>query len=419
MKKKLIRKFKRQRKLVIKRSKFLLRHPLLMPVSTFVGLFLVGLVGFVVLGGSTQGPADARIVNIFVDGEQRTVTTRAKNVGELLDKLKIDLIPEDLVEPKKETLVLENNTQINIYRARPVEVIDNGRVMTLLTAQRAPRLIAHDAGLKLEPEDIASLEKIDSTILESSASEKLVVERSLEVTMNIYGALKSLRTTEKTIGALLKHEGITPNPDDTLEPAQETPITAGMLVSLNRVGVKTVAVTEVIPYDTETKNDDSLQAGKTSIEREGVNGERAVVYEIIEKDGIEFERKIIQEVITKQPVNAIKLRGTKIVAPSFKPSVSVAGDKAALMSAAGISESDYGYVDYIISHESGWRPYAANSSSGAYGLCQALPGSKMATVSSDWQSNPVTQLIWCSGYAKGRYGSWGGAYAAWQVQRWW
>ncbi|MCA9324078.1 DUF348 domain-containing protein [Candidatus Saccharibacteria bacterium] len=419
MKKKLARKLKRQRKKIVKKSKFLLRHPLIVPVSTFIALFFVGLIGFVMIGGSTQGASDARIVNVFVDGEQRTVTTRSKTVGELIDKLGVDLIPEDLVEPKKDTLILEDDTQVNIYRARPVEVIDRGRVLTLLTAQRAPRLVAHDAGLKLEPEDEATLEKVDATILESSASERLVVERSVEVTLNIYGAIKTLRTTADTVGELLQEEGIEPNVDDTLEPAQDKAIRNGLLVSLNRIGVKTLAVKEPIPFETEIKNDDSLQAGKTAIEREGVNGERAVVYEIIEKDGVEVERKLLQEVITKKPVSAIKLRGTKIISPGFNPSVTVAGDKAALMSAAGIVESDFGYVDYIISHESGWRPYAANSYSGAYGLCQALPGSKMASAGADWQSNPVTQLIWCSGYASGRYGSWGGAYAAWQVQGWW
>lgn len=94
-------------------------------------------------------------------------------------------------------------------------------------------------------------------------------------------------------------------------------------------------------------------------------------------------------------------------------------NKDAIMSAAGISSSDYQYVDYIISKESGWNSTAANPMSSAYGLCQSLPGSKMASAGSDWATNPVTQMKWCNGYATSRYGSWAGAYNFWITNHWW
>ena len=117
------------------------------------------------------------------------------------------------------------------------------------------------------------------------------------------------------------------------------------------------------------------------------------------------------------PVKKVIARGKKAVA--IAPNVNVSGDKASLMSSAGISAGDYGYVDYIVSKESGWRPGAGNVSSGAYGLCQALPASKMATAGGDYLTNPVTQLRWCSSYASRAYGGWGGAYAFWISHRWW
>jgi hypothetical protein len=180
-----------------------------------------------------------------------------------------------------------------------------------------------------------------------------------------------------------------------------------------------LAVSEVIPYESEQVNDDSIQAGKTELRTVGAEGERAVIYEIEEDDaGNEIARKQIQVVVLREPVNEVELRGTKIIAPSFSPSVTVSGDKASLMAAAGIAESDYGFADFIVAHESGWRPGAANGA-GAYGLCQALPASKMASAGADYLTNPVTQLRWCTGYATGRYGSWGGAYNAWLAQGWW
>ncbi|MER6539890.1 aggregation-promoting factor C-terminal-like domain-containing protein [Streptomyces sp. 900105755] len=72
----------------------------------------------------------------------------------------------------------------------------------------------------------------------------------------------------------------------------------------------------------------------------------------------------------------------------------------------------------IVSHESGWNPSATNSSSGAYGLVQALPGSKMATAGSDWKTNPATQIKWGLDYMNSRYGSPTAAWSFWQANGW-
>ena len=65
----------------------------------------------------------------------------------------------------------------------------------------------------------------------------------------------------------------------------------------------------------------------------------------------------------------------------------------------------YACFDYIIMRESQWSVTATNPSSGAYGIPQALPGSKMATVAPDWRTNPATQIVWGVDYMKSRYGS--------------
>jgi hypothetical protein len=91
------------------------------------------------------------------------------------------------------------------------------------------------------------------------------------------------------------------------------------------------------------------------------------------------------------------------------------GAPAEWMAAAGIAESDMGFVDYIVSRESGWNPNATNRSSGACGLVQALPCSKVPGNGYD----PVDNLRWGTGYATGRYGGWAGAYAFWTANHWW
>ncbi|MDX3539235.1 transglycosylase SLT domain-containing protein [Streptomyces sp. MB09-01] len=72
----------------------------------------------------------------------------------------------------------------------------------------------------------------------------------------------------------------------------------------------------------------------------------------------------------------------------------------------------------IINQESTWNYKAVNSSSGAYGLVQALPGSKMATAGADWRTNPATQIKWGLNYMNVRYGSPCGAWSFHQANGW-
>jgi hypothetical protein len=80
--------------------------------------------------------------------------------------------------------------------------------------------------------------------------------------------------------------------------------------------------------------------------------------------------------------------------------------------------AQYNAFSNIVEHESGWNITATNSSSGAYGLVQALPGSKMSSAGSDWKTNPATQIEWGLDYMNSRYGSPVGAWNFWQANGW-
>lgn len=77
----------------------------------------------------------------------------------------------------------------------------------------------------------------------------------------------------------------------------------------------------------------------------------------------------------------------------------------ALMPQFGFSSDQFGCLDSLWMRESGWNPSAQNASSGAYGIPQSLPGSKMASAGADWATNPATQIKWGLGYIQDRYGS--------------
>lgn len=86
----------------------------------------------------------------------------------------------------------------------------------------------------------------------------------------------------------------------------------------------------------------------------------------------------------------------------------VSGNRALgrqLMLAAGFGPEQWPALEALWTRESGWNHLAANPSSGAYGIPQSLPGSKMAAAGADWATNPATQIRWGLGYIRDRYGT--------------
>jgi hypothetical protein len=103
--------------------------------------------------------------------------------------------------------------------------------------------------------------------------------------------------------------------------------------------------------------------------------------------------------------------GIQTTAPPADPTSAEQIGKAELVD-FGFSESTQWPCLYDLwERESGWNVYAENPSSGAYGIPQSLPGDKMASVASDWQTDPTTQIKWGLGYIKSIYGT---PCAAWQ-----
>jgi len=81
------------------------------------------------------------------------------------------------------------------------------------------------------------------------------------------------------------------------------------------------------------------------------------------------------------------------------------------------TKTQFGCLDSLWNQESGWR-WNAENASGAYGIPQALPGSKMASAGADWQTNPATQIKWGLGYIQGQYGNPCGAWAHEEADGW-
>ena len=381
------------------------------PLITFGGLFILCAIALVFVNRGNPLPAlqtsDSHIVIVTTDEGERIIPTRAKNVGELLERLDITMNQGDVVEPAKDSEIFTDNYRVNVYKAKPVTIIDGDTPRHVLSAATTPRSISRQAELTVYPEDEFTARAPTNFVSSGSLGQIVTIKRSVPVKMNLYGQHVDTRTQAKTVGALLKEKNIVLGEGETVQPAVEAPIEHNTLVFVNSKGIRVETTSEPIAYSTETIEDASLSFGTSAVRQQGVPGTRVVTYRINTETGA---RTKFQEIILSEPVPHIVARGKTINIPS---------DKQGVMAAAGIRASDYAYVNHIVSKESGWNAAAYNRSSGATGLCQALPGSKMASAGSDWQTNPVTQLKWCQGYAVGRYGSWGAAYDFWNRNHWW
>ncbi|AXI79233.1 aggregation-promoting factor C-terminal-like domain-containing protein [Peterkaempfera bronchialis] len=100
------------------------------------------------------------------------------------------------------------------------------------------------------------------------------------------------------------------------------------------------------------------------------------------------------------------------------PMVSVSPGSVQALARSIVGDGQFQCFSAIVERESGWDYTATNASSGAYGLVQALPGSKMASAGADWRTNPATQIKWGLNYMNSRYGSPCGAWSFWQSHHW-
>jgi hypothetical protein len=246
---------------------------------------------------------------------------------------------------------------------------------------------------------------------EGVVAQRVVIDRATLVHLNLYGTSVPIRTQVQTVGELLAEKKVALNEGDTLAPVAETPLFENSQVFVIRVGKTISSEEQTIPAPVETIEDPNLPAGTTQVRQAGADGRKLVTFELELHNGAEASRRTIQEVIASEPVKRVVVRGTKVVISN--PSANVAlGQQIAGQMGWG---HEFSCIYQIFQRESKWNHLARNRSSGAYGIPQALPGSKMGP---GWESDPAVQIRWGIGYMVNRYGSPCRANSFWQVNHW-
>lgn len=257
------------------------------------------------------------VVSISVDGEKKVVSTDANTVSDVLARAEISLGSDDLVEPGLQTKFNNAIFNINVYRAKPMVVVDGQTVVKVNSAYQNPKLVTErSAKISVYPEDGYKTEPIRDFITQNSIGTKITVERSVPYVIKVDGATLQARTLANNVGEALKERGIVLGPKDQLSVPKDTKITPGLEVNVIRNGRQIVAQEEETAYITDVLYDNNQDVGYELVKREGTNGKRLVTYEVLFINGQPSERKELQTVLVSEQVSKIIVRGSR---PKYTP----------------------------------------------------------------------------------------------------
>ena len=313
---------------------------------TFVSgaiLMLVGGLFFVnqALADATKPAAKAgeKLVTIYDRGAEKTIVTKARTIREALKLAKFSIDErQDVVEPSLDSEMVAEKYNINIFRARPITIVDGNKRLKVTTAEQTPALIAKAAGIEVFEEDKTTLSNSDNMAVDG-ANMVMKIDRASMVNFVLYGKESVIRTHAKTVGELLKEKNINPKKDDTLSVDRSAKIIPGMKIELWRNGKQTITAEEDVKFEVEKVQDANRDSGYREIKQVGENGKKNVTYEVEMKNGTEVSRKEIASVVTKEPKKQIEIVGTKS-STSFSGSFSEA--LARLRSCEGNYKSNTG-----------------------------------------------------------------------------
>jgi uncharacterized protein YabE (DUF348 family) len=366
------------------------------------GAVLAGLVGGTVAFTNTD-----KTVHLLVDGRSATIRTTASDVRGALRSAGYHVGAHDLVAPSASSSVPDNGT-IVFKRGRLLRLDVDGTERNVWTTAVTVDQALDELGFSAA--DASSVSRSRRLPL---AATDIDVRTPQRVSVTHDGHTTTVTTTAATVGALLREIGVTLGPDDRLSAPATMALSLGENVRVTRVERRTSTAEKAIPFVTRKKNDPSLAAGTTKIVSRGRAGDRVITWLTVYVDGKLTGRTQMRSAVIRRPTDRVVRVGTAGATPGSAQAIALS-----LLGDYGWGAGQFDCLDQMWSRESGWRVDASNAGSGAYGIPQALPGSKMASAGPNWQTNARTQIKWGLGYIKSRYSSPCQAWSLWQAQGW-
>lgn len=354
-------------------------------------------------------------VTLDVDGRAVEVQAFGRTVGDVLAGSDVQVGERDLVAPALGEPIGRGG-QIVVRHGRELQVEVDGEERTvwstaLTVGEAVDGLGLREGEVRLSASRSSALERGDVLRVSTLKTIHLVVDGQV---IDGLSSASVVRDALKDVGLVLE-EG-----DQMSVPLDATAVD-GLVVLVTRAATDGETVTEAMPFETQEVEDATLVKGNKVVKTKGRAGVRTTTYELQVVGGVVVGRTAVASVVTTPPVTQVVRVGTaELPDPAtvaVEPGTAQAMGKE-MAAARGWGDDQFACLLSLWNKESGWRVTAENKSSGAYGIPQALPGTKMATVGADWQTNPATQITWGLNYIGGRYGNPCGAWAHSQAKGW-
>jgi uncharacterized protein YabE (DUF348 family) len=368
----------------------------------------------IVAGGTSAFAVMHKTVTVDVDGHVGSKSAFGRTVGDVLAGSGVPVASRDRVQPPVDS-VASDGEEIVVRHARLLTLEIDGRSETVWTTaltvgEALDALGSRTAGARTSASRSQPLGRDGALLRLSTAKTIHVVDDA---------TTSDLATNASTVRDALREMGVVLGASDRVSVPLETTLVDGVVIVVSRVTTTSGTQTVVAPYATKQVNDPKLPAGTKVVAQVGHSGTAIVTYVADLIGGQEVARRVLSRVLVSDPVDQIIRVGSASL-PTSAP-VAAGTSRAIgqeLAAARGWTGSEWACLDNLWARESGWRVNAGNLSSGAFGIPQALPGSKMASAGADWQTNPATQITWGLGYVAGRYGTPCGAWAFWSAHNW-
>jgi uncharacterized protein YabE (DUF348 family) len=334
------------------------------PIGIVIAVFLLAvavlgsIVSSYVQAASPALSVGQRLITVHDRGRDRGILTHATTLRAAFEEAGITIDPNDTVEPGLDDELIANNYEVNIYRARPVTIIDGAVREKVMSPYRTAKQIAKQANITLHDEDTATL-TASTDMVSQGAGVQLYVTRATSFKLVLYGNETTAYTQQKTVGDMLKEKGIVVGVGDTLSQPLTAEIREGMTVELWRNGKQTVTKKEKIAFSIEQIQDADREVGYKKITTPGVKGVKSVTYEIVMKNGKEVKRKKIQSVVLEKPQKQVEIVGAK---PTFS------GDFGAALAKLRACESGGNYANKNNPLYRGAYQYSYSTWANKYGI---------------------------------------------------
>jgi uncharacterized protein YabE (DUF348 family) len=284
--------------------------------SVKYGLYGVVLAGLVVGGTAAFATsAEAKTVNLLVDGQAKEIHTTASNVNGALGDAGYHVSSHDIVAPAIDTQLASVKT-IVLKRGRLLHLNIDGSKKDVWTT--APTVADALAQLGYPAADFVSASRSKRLPLSATS---LVLRAPKKVVVFHDGRKKTVTTTDAKVGQLLSDLGIKVGKHDRLTPSKEHSLKNGQKIVLRRIVRKRKTVREALSYAVSRHNDSSMYQGETNVITAGIEGSAKVTYDLVYTDGKRTGQRLVSRHVLSQPRTQVEKVGTKVrpVAPTPAP----------------------------------------------------------------------------------------------------